>query len=112
MLPADGGSVIPHTDSVGKIVTLILPMIGNGEWDRSLGGDTDINTPRSDHLRFNGVNGKARFEDMDIAASLAFEPNRAMLFIRTYDSWHSVRPMTVRGSSALRKTVTVSIRER
>lgn len=112
MLPADGGMVLPHTDSPGKIVTMILPMVAEGEWHPGLGGDTDINTPRADHLRFNGVNGKADFADMDIASSLAFQPNRALLFIRTYNSWHSVRPMTASGSSALRRTVTVTILER
>jgi hypothetical protein len=93
MIPADGGSVIPHTDAAGKIVTLILPMVADGEWDRSVGGSTDINTPREDRLRFNGVNGKARFEEMDVSSSLAFEPNRALIFVRTHNSWHSVRPM-------------------
>ena len=112
MLPADGGSVIPHTDSPGKIVTLILPMVADGEWDRNMGGNTDINTPRDDRLRFNGVNGKARFEEMDVSSSLAFEPNQALLFVRTYNSWHSVRPMHAEGSSAMRKTVTVTILER
>jgi len=112
MLPADGGQVLPHTDSPGKVVTLILPMLADGEWDACLGGNTDINTPRHDRLRFNSVNGKADFEDMDVTSSLAFEPNRALLFIRTYNSWHSVRPMTATGSMALRRTVTITILER
>jgi hypothetical protein len=112
MLPADGGSVIPHTDAPGKVVTLILPMLAEGDWDPGLGGATVINTPREDRLRFNGVNGKADFGDMEIASSLAFEPNRALVFVRTYDSWHSVRPMTATGSPVMRKTVTVSILER
>ena len=112
MLPADGGSVIPHTDSVSKVVTLIFPMLAEGEWDRSVGGDTEINVPRDDCLSFNRVNGKADFGDMDVASSLAFEANRALVFVRTHDSWHSVRPMTARGSDAMRRTVTVSILER
>ncbi len=112
MLPADGGFVLPHTDAPGKVVTLILPMLAEGEWDPKVGGATDINTPREDRLRFNSVNGKAEFCEMEIASSLAFEPNRALLFVRTHDSWHSVRPMTAPGSPALRKTVTVTLRER
>jgi hypothetical protein len=112
MLPADGGMVIPHTDAVSKVVTLVIPMVADGEWHPSLGGDTDINAPREDRLRFNGVNGKADFAQMDVVDSLVFGPNRALVFVRTYNSWHSVRPMTAKGSKAMRRTVTVNLLER
>lgn len=112
MLPADGGVVLPHTDSVGKVATIVVPVVAQGEWDPILGGDTDINTPRKDCLRFNGINGKADFDDMEVADSLSFRPNRALVFVRTYNSWHSVRPMAARGSAAMRRTVTVNLLER
>jgi hypothetical protein len=112
MLPADGGMVIPHTDSPSKVVTMVLPMVAEGEWDQSLGGNTDINVPTVDRLRYNAKNGKGDFDEMAIAESLAFEANRALVFVRTYNSWHSVRPMTAQGSSALRRTVTVTLLER
>jgi hypothetical protein len=112
MLPADGGMVIPHTDSPSKVVTMVLPMVAEGEWDGSLGGNTDINVPTVDRLRYNAKNGKGDFDEMAIAESLAFEANRALVFVRTYNSWHSVRPMTARESSAFRRTVTVTLLER
>ncbi|MGD9292764.1 MAG: hypothetical protein PVJ48_07795 [Gammaproteobacteria bacterium] len=112
MLPADGGMVIPHTDSPSKVVTMVLPMVAEGEWDGSVGGNTDINVPTVDRLRYNAKNGKGDFDEMAIAESLAFEANRALVFVRTYNSWHSVRPMTARESSAFRRTVTVTLLER
>ncbi len=112
MLPADGGMVIPHTDSPSKVVTMVLPMVAEGEWERSVGGNTDINVPTVDRLRYNAKNGKGDFDEMAIAESLAFEANRALVFVRTYNSWHSVRPMTAPESSAFRRTVTVTLLER
>ena len=49
---------------------------------------------------------------MDVVDSLVFGPNRALVFVRTYNSWHSVRPMTAKGSKAMRRTVTVNLLER
>jgi hypothetical protein len=56
MLPANGGSVTPHTDAPGKIVTLIISMIDDGEWDPAFGGGTDLNRPKSESLIFNPMN--------------------------------------------------------
>jgi len=108
-LPADGGFVLPHTDSSSKIVTLIVAMVQEGEWNPEHGGGTDINKAKSDRYRFNYVNQRATFEDMDVVDSYDYGPNQAVLFVKTYDSWHAVRPMTGKGSSALRKTLTINI---
>ena len=66
MLPADGGQVIPHTDSPGKVITLVLSMLADGEWEPSVGGGTDVNVPRRSALMFNRMNEKAGFEDVDV----------------------------------------------
>ncbi len=46
---------------------------------------------------------------MELVDSFAFTPNQAVVFVKTFNSWHSVRPMTGRGSSALRRTLTITI---
>jgi hypothetical protein len=38
-----------------------------------------------------------------------FTPNQVVLFVKTFNSWHSVRPMTANGSSLMRKTLTSNI---
>ncbi len=112
MLPADGGSVVPHTDLPSKIVTIIVSMVGDGEWDASIGGGTDVNRPQESRLNFNRLNDRGQFEDMDILDTFQFLPNQAVIFVKTFNSWHSVRPMTGVGSSAMRRTLTINIEAR
>jgi len=35
-----------------------------------------------------------------------------VIFVRTFNSWHSVPPMTGKGSGAMRRTLTINIEER
>jgi hypothetical protein len=109
MLPADGGNIKPHTDSPSKIITLVVSMVDEGEWDPAFGGGTDVNQARDVRHNFNQTNDQGRFEDMDVIDTFEFTPNQAVIFIRTFNSWHSVRPMTGRGSDAMRKTLTINI---
>lgn len=109
MLPADGGHILPHTDSPTKVITLVVSMIGEGEWDPAFGGGTDLNQAKDVRHNFNQTNTQSRFEDMNIIDTFEFTPNQAVIFIRTFNSWHSVRPMTGTGSGAMRKTLTINI---
>jgi len=108
---AAGGHVLPHTDAPAKIVTLIVSMVREGEWDHAFGGGTDVNRPKSNLLSFNQLNRNARFEDMDVLYTFEFTPNQGVIFIKTFNSWHSVRPMTGMNSTAMRKTLTINIEE-
>ena len=108
-LPADGGHVVPHTDAPTKIVTMVVSVLGHGEWDPSLGGGTDVNQPKEERRRFNYINRLAEFEDMDVLHTYEFTANQAVIFVKTFNSWHSVRPMTGVGSDPLRRTLTVTI---
>jgi 2OG-Fe(II) oxygenase superfamily len=111
MLPADGGHLLPHTDSPGKIITIVVSMARPGEWDESLGGGTDINRPREPRYQYNYLNQQARFEDVEIIDTFEFRPNQAVVFVKTFNSWHSVRPMTGKGSPLMRRTLTINIEE-
>lgn len=108
-LPANGGKVLPHTDARQKIVTLVVSMAQEGEWDTAFGGGTDVNRPKEARFLYNHVNRRADFGDMDVVHTFEYEPNQAVLFIKTHNSWHSVRPMAGNGSTALRKTLTINI---
>jgi hypothetical protein len=109
MLPADGGYIMPHTDSPSKIVTLIVSMARDGEWSPAFGGGTDVNRPKDVRLMFNRINNQAGFDEMEVLETFEFTPNQVVLFIKTFNSWHSVRPMTGNGSSLMRKTLTINI---
>jgi len=109
MLPAAGGSVTPHTDNPDKIVTMVVSMARPGEWDPGYGGGTEVNRHRRPELSFNQMNGKAEFEDMEKLAVYEFEPNQCVLFVKTFNSWHCVRPMQGNGSNAMRRSLTINI---
>lgn len=111
MLPADGGHILPHTDSPGKIITIVVSMCRPGEWNEGWGGGTDVNRARDSALQFNYLNRQARFEDMEVLDTFEFRPNQAVVFVKTFNSWHSVRPMTATGSDLMRKTLTINIEE-
>jgi 2OG-Fe(II) oxygenase superfamily len=111
-LPADGGFLPPHTDAPSKIVTLVFSMTSADEnWDPAWGGALDVNEPREDRWVFNYHNRLADYADMDIVRSFPYRPNQCVVFVKTYNSWHSVRPMTGKGSEALRKTLTIVIED-
>ena len=112
MLPADGGHILPHTDSPSKVVTLIVSMLRDGEWDPAYGGGTDVNHPKDIRLAYNKLNRQAGFEDMDVVSTYDFTPNQAVVFVKTFNSWHSVRPMKGVSSNAMRKTLTINIESR
>jgi hypothetical protein len=109
MLPADGGNIKPHTDSPNKIITLVVSMVDDGEWNPEFGGGTDLNQAKDVRQNFNQTNTQGEFRDMDVIDTFEFTPNQAVIFVRTFNSWHSVRPMTGKGSDAMRKTLTINI---
>jgi hypothetical protein len=109
MLPAKGGHVIPHTDGPSKIVTLVLTMVDDDEWESSWGGGTDVVWPRDVERSFNQVNAQLDFDEVDVIDTFEFAPNQAVVFIKTFNSWHAVRPMTGSDPNAMRRTLTINI---
>ena len=55
------------------------------------------------------MNDKAEFEDMELLDVYEFEPNQCVVFVKTFNSWHCVRPMQGKGSKAMRRTLTINI---
>ncbi len=109
VLPADGGQLQPHTDSPGKVITLVISMASSGDWNPAFGGSTDILKPKDLTRNFNYMNTYLDFDEVEKIDSYAFLPNQAIVFIKTFNSWHSVGPMTGTGSELLRRTLTINI---
>jgi hypothetical protein len=109
MLPADGGHIKPHTDSPGKVITLVASMVRPGEWNAAWGGGTTV--LRAKHVRdsFNFMNRQLDFEDTEVLATYPFEPNQCVTFVKTFNSLHAVSPLTGLGTDAMRKTLTINI---
>jgi len=107
-LPGNAGGFVPHTDSPGKIITLVLAFPRIGEWQMEYGGGTSIVEPLDDRHYYNYYNRSLRFDEVRVRRVVAYQPNQAMLFIKTFNSWHAVMPTS--GADHLwRKTVTVNV---
>jgi hypothetical protein len=112
VLSGQGGHVRPHTDAPQKIITYVFSMIREGEWDPAWGGSTAIVWPKDKTRTFNQANKMIALADVDFIKELPFNPNQAIVFIKTFNSWHAVAPITSPSNEALRKTVTVVIERR
>ncbi|WP_119270112.1 hypothetical protein [Taklimakanibacter deserti] len=109
VLKADGGEVAPHTDTPKKIITLVQTMIKDGEWDPAIGGGLDVNRATDAKYAFNWKNNAVPWDKIEVIDTIPFVPNQCTVFVKTFNSLHSVRRMTQEGSKALRKTVTIVI---
>ena len=109
MLPADGGFIKPHTDSPQKIVTLVIAMLGEGEWNPSCGGGTEVLRPKDATKNFNYLNRYLEFEEVETLDAFEYRPNQCVIFIKTFNSLHAVRPMSGGGTGLMRKTLTINI---
>ena len=108
-LAASGGCVLPHTDAPNKLITLVVSMMRPGEWNPSWGGGTDVNRPKDTRHAYNQMNEVADFADMEILHTYDFTPNQMVVFVKTFNSWHSVRPIRGTASDPRRRSLTINI---
>ena len=109
MLPADGGFIKPHTDSPQKIITLVITILPPGEWNPSFGGGTEILKPKDIKNNYNYKNKYLEFDDVQTVGTFEFVPNNCVIFIKTFNSLHGVRPMKASDPKLMRKTLTINI---
>jgi hypothetical protein len=109
MMPAQGGHIVPHTDAPEKVVTLVFSMVQPGAWRAEWGGGTDMLRATDPRRSFNYANDYLGFDEVEVIRTFPFEPNQAILFVKTFNSLHCVRPMTG-PAEAQRQTLTVNLR--
>ncbi len=108
MMSAAGGNILPHTDSPQKHITLVLSFVRPGEWDQAWGGGTDRLRPLDPSDNFNFLNRYLRFDQVETLGTMAYEPNQCVIFIKTFNSLHDVKPMTG-PKEVMRRTLTLNI---
>ena len=108
-LPGNGGSHYPHTDTPRKVISLVLSLMKEGEWDPALGGGTAVCRPKDMTNNFNYVNKYLGFDDVEVLETFPFVPNACVVFVKTFNSWHAVMPYQAADERAVRKTVTINI---
>lgn len=104
----DGGCLKPHTDTPKKLITLVISMVADGEWPLEYGGGTDVNRASDIRNAYNHANRSLEFSDVEILHTYPFEPNQCVIFVKTFNSLHSVRPIHA-PAGALRKSLTINI---
>jgi hypothetical protein len=90
-------------------VVVAVSMTGEGEWDARHGGGTTVLRPRDTSRYFNFMNKQLPFDETEVLHTYPFEPNQCVIFVKTFNSWHAVSPLTGAGSPAMRKTLTINI---
>ena len=108
-MPVCGGSIRPHTDHPSKVVTMVVAILEEDEWDDSLGGGTAVVRPKDVTRSYNKLNSYLDFDQVEPVRSFPFRPNQCLVFVKTYNSWHAVWPMTGNDPSKLRRTLTINI---
>lgn len=109
MLPASGGNIKPHTDAPQKLVTLVFSMLDDHEWRQEWGGGTAMLRTNEPALAFNHMNKQADFNRFEPVSVVEFVPNQCLIFIKTFNSWHTVYPMTGPADAPMRRTLTINI---
>jgi hypothetical protein len=109
MMGGDGGHIKPHTDMPRKLITFVFSMSQPGEWNSSWGGSTDVVWPKDPRNLYNEGNKYFDFEQVNTLKKMDFNPNQAVIFVKTWNSWHAVSPLKAPSGENLRKTLTVNI---
>ncbi len=108
-MPITGGNIRPHTDHPTKVITLVIPMIGEEGWDPAWGGGTSVVWPQDRSRIYNERNTMCDFAGFETLRTYDFAPNQALIFIKTFNSWHAVWPMTGNDPAVLRKTIVINV---
>lgn len=108
MMSAEGGHILPHTDSPQKIITFVFSMPLEHEWNDGWGGGTDILRPINMRQNFNYMNKYLAFDEVCQLKAIPYKPNQGMIFIKTFNSLHGVSAMAG-PKSIMRKTLTLNI---
>jgi hypothetical protein len=104
-----GGSIRPHTDDPAKIVTMVISMVREDEWQPTWGGGTSVVWPIDATKSFNPGNRYLDFDEVRTLKTFPFQPNQCIVFIKTPSSWHMVAPLTGEDPAILRRTLTINI---
>lgn len=99
-----GCAVSPHCDATRKLATHIFYFNTEQDWKAVWGGQILI----LDGERRFKAHSAPSFDDLKIAAALEPRGNGSLLFQRTPDSWHGVRPLQC-PEGQLRKLFIVTI---
>jgi hypothetical protein len=83
----------PHSDSTDKVISFVL-YFAPPEWRSEWGGGTEIYEPNNPKHQYNWGNRFLPATDMRVAYRSEFLPNRLFFFVKGYNAWHGVEPVS------------------
>jgi hypothetical protein len=91
----------------------VISMVGEGEWSEEYGGGTDVLELVDESLGFDRLNDRRPdYKDLKILHTYPFMSNQAVVFAKTFNSLHGVRPMTGPEGGLMRRSLTINIEAR
>jgi hypothetical protein len=110
-IPFKGGMIKPHTDSQHKFASIVIPIVEKN-WKDKFNGGTNFLKPKNKHNGFNFINNTLEFDDTEIIKTISFERNQFLIFFKTYNSLHSVGPMTGDNETNYRNSLTLTLEKK
>lgn len=110
MMGAAGGHIRPHTDIQQKVCTLVVFMARPGEWDAAYGGGTSVVRMNDPSRSFNLLSELHDFDEVKCLHTFPYAANCGIVFIKTFNSWHAVYPMTG-PAHLMRRSLTINIED-
>mgnify|MGYP005847189909 CR=1 FL=1 len=109
MMSGNGGSIRPHTDAPAKLITIVVSMVAPDEWKPEYGGGTSVVWPKDERRSFNFRNTFMEFDEVETLDCYEFDSNQCMIFVKTFNSWHAVEPITAPSAETFRRSLTINI---
>ena len=89
-----------------------MSIVRPGEWQREWGGGTEVQKVKQIDRNYNRMNKHSDFDEVVTLKTFEFEPNQCVIFVKSFNSLHAVRPMLGRGTGMMRKSLTINIETR
>ncbi len=110
-IPVRGGFIKPHTDGPHKLLSIVIPVIDKS-WQDSFNGGTNFLKPKDNTKIYNILNNTYEFDQCDIIKTVNFNSNQLLIFLKTYNSFHSVGPLNGEQDNLYRKSITLTIEKK
>ena len=75
MISTNGGFIKPHTDGADKLISFVIPIIKNNDFENIPNSGTDILRPTEDKYKYNFLNTTVPFEATEVVRKIPFNKN-------------------------------------
>jgi hypothetical protein len=110
-IPFKNGMIKPHTDSQYKFASIVIPIVDKN-WVDNFNGGTNFLKPKNNEKTFNYLNNTLEFNETELIKIIPFERNQFLIFLKTFNSLHSVGPMTGYDENKFRNSLTLTLEKK